>query len=59
MHTILVIDDREDIRLSIEILLNDNGFRVDQVASPTAAKSMLLETRYNLILLDMNYTPRR
>lgn len=56
MHTILVIDDREDIRLSIEILLNDNGFRVDQVASPTAAKSMLLETRYNLILLDMNYT---
>lgn len=53
---ILVIDDREDIRLSARFALEDNGYDVVDAATPHQAKSLLKDNNIDLVLLDMNYS---
>ena len=54
--SILVVDDRTDIILSAQFVLEDNGYQVQGVKSPYDAKQLLERESFNLILLDMNYS---
>ena len=54
--TILIVDDRPDIIISAQFVLEDNGFTVLSATSPFDAKEKLNETNIDLILLDMNYS---
>lgn len=54
--TILVVDDRPDIRLSATFVLEDNGYQVLQAESPYQAKELIEASKVDLILLDMNYS---
>jgi len=56
MTHILVIDDRADIRMSLVVLLEDNGYQVIEADSPQVAQIKLKEFSISLILLDMNYS---
>jgi len=53
---ILVIDDRSDIRLSLALLLEDNGYKVLEADNPQVAQMMLKKHDVSLALLDMNFT---
>ena len=55
MSNILVVDDRADIRMSVVILLEDNGFQVIEADSPQVAQIKIKKHDISLILLDMNY----
>lgn len=55
MSQILVVDDRADIRLSIAILLEDNGHQIVEADSPQVAQLQIKAHPVSLILLDMNY----
>jgi len=55
MTNILVIDDRADIRLSLAVLLEDNGFTIVEADNPQSAQLKLKEHLVDLILLDMNF----
>jgi len=54
--TILIADDRPDIRLSASFFLEDNGFNVLEAQSPIQAQQVITSQRVDLILLDMNYS---
>jgi len=56
MPQVLVIDDRADIRLSLVVLLEDNGFQVIEADNPQIAQVKLKEHNISLVLLDMNFT---
>lgn len=53
---ILVIDDRPEIVVSAQFVLEDNGYQVLSAKSPNDAKDVLSEQHIDLILLDMNFT---
>ena len=53
---ILVIDDDEAIRLSLELLLKKAGYQCDVAANPEEALLKVRQCRYDLILMDMNYS---
>ena len=55
-ETILVIDDKADVRLSAHFLLTSRHYQVIEAESPQQALAMLAEQSVQLILLDMNYT---
>ncbi|GHF02804.1 sigma-54-dependent transcriptional regulator [Thalassotalea profundi] len=55
MPSILVVDDRPDIRLSLVVLLESHGHMVVEADTPQVAQSMLGKHEVALILLDMNY----
>ncbi|MFA6489950.1 MAG: response regulator [Candidatus Micrarchaeia archaeon] len=51
---ILVIDDDDEVRQSISLLLRSKGFsRVDGASGAKEGVKMASESRYDLILLDM------
>lgn len=56
MTNILVVDDRADIRLSLAILLEDNGYQPVEADNPQVAQLKLKQESISLILLDMNYS---
>jgi DNA-binding NtrC family response regulator len=56
MACILVIDDRSDIRLSLNLLLHDHGYDVVEADTPQVAQVKLKELNIDLVLLDMNFT---
>lgn len=56
MAFILVIDDRSDIRLSLNLLLHDHGYDVVEADTPQVAQVKLKELNIDLVLLDMNFT---
>jgi len=56
MSKVLIIDDRSDIRLTLTILLEDNGYQVVEADSPQIAQVKIKKNDISLILLDMNYT---
>jgi DNA-binding NtrC family response regulator len=56
MASILVVEDRPDIRLSLAILLEDHGYKVIEADNPQTAQMMLKSHDISLILLDMNYS---
>lgn len=54
MHKILVIDDKEEIRLKLQLLLQKEGYAVETVAGPAHAKILQRSTAFDLILVDLN-----
>lgn len=52
---VLVADDQPDIRLALELLLKSEGFRTTSVDSPAAVVYAVEQTRFDLVLLDLNY----
>ena len=54
--TVLVVDDRADIRISARFALEDNGYQVSESDHPNDAKKVIAEQQVDLILLDMNYS---
>ena len=53
--TILIVDDRPDIRLSASFLLEDNSYQVLEAESPYQAQQIIDKNSVSLVLLDMNY----
>ncbi len=54
--TILAIDDNTDILTSLRLLLKQHFQTVHTEAHPDALPTLLKNTRYDVILLDMNFT---
>ncbi len=52
-HDILIVDDEADIRLLIEGVLNDEGFKARQAASAEEALAAIAARRPSLIILDI------
>jgi len=51
--TILVVEDDEDIRLTVAEILRDNGYQVDTAIHGADALGKLEHTRPRLMLLDL------
>lgn len=56
MTAILVIEDRKDVRLSLSLLFEDNGYECIEAENPQVAQVKLKEADISLILLDMNFS---
>lgn len=54
--SILVVDDRSDVRASASFVLEENGYTTLEAESPAQAKSIVKEENIDLILLDMNFS---
>ena len=54
---ILVVDDDAHVRLSLQILLEQNYNHVKCLNNPQLIPSNLNEESYDVVLLDMNFTP--
>jgi DNA-binding NtrC family response regulator len=50
---ILVVDDDENIRKTLQIILEDEGYLVDLAATGNEAIEMTQQTVYNVALLDI------
>jgi len=53
---VLIIDDDFAIQASLGLLFKQNEFESASAQGPVAAMSMLRETNFDLIILDMNFT---
>lgn len=53
---ILIVDDDKTVRLTLALLLKRAGYETDQAASPEEALAKVRANRYDLILMDMNYS---
>jgi DNA-binding NtrC family response regulator len=52
---LLIVDDNEDVLTALRLLLKERAAEVHTARSPEALPSLLAETRYDAILLDMNF----
>src|SRR6187431_3079419 len=50
---ILIVDDEEDIRESLETLLTIEGYSVDMAVNGTAGLERMGRSSYDLVLLDL------
>ncbi|MBU2223527.1 MAG: sigma-54 dependent transcriptional regulator, partial [Gammaproteobacteria bacterium] len=53
---ILLADDDADIRLALELLLQDAGFNTRNADSPAALRHAVQEKQPDLVLLDLNFS---
>ena len=53
---ILVVDDDEDVRLSIQQLLSSRGFNITESDSVSSALDKIAKSKIDLVLLDMNFS---
>ena len=53
---VLIVDDNEDVLTAIRLLLRDHVATVHTATSPAALPTLLRETRYDCVLLDMNFS---
>lgn len=53
---ILVIDDDRTIRMSLNLVLTKNGYKVDSASTPEEALALIKQKDYSVILMDMNYS---
>ena len=53
---ILVVDDQQDVRQALSLLLSGEGYGVLTAESPAAALETMNERRFGLVLFDMNYS---
>jgi phosphoserine phosphatase RsbU/P len=53
---ILVVDDQEDVRQALRLLLKGSGYVTEEVESPHAALASFAYGDHDLIVADMNYT---
>jgi DNA-binding NtrC family response regulator len=54
-QTILVVDDKADVRLSLRFLLSNHKYEVLESSSLEEAQTLLKNENIDLIMLDMNY----
>ena len=54
--TILVVDDDDDIRFALTLLLEQAGYRVVEADGPVQCTQLLNRLKPALVLLDMNFT---
>lgn len=50
---ILIIDDEEDINLTVRSILEKNGFKVDSFSNPMFALENFVPGLYDLLILDI------
>ncbi len=53
---VLVVDDNEDVLTAIRLLLRGRVETVHTATGPAALPTLLRETRYDCVLLDMNFS---
>ena len=53
---ILVIDDNEDILFTLKMLLRPLAESVTTCTNPKEINRLVSTTKYNVVLLDMNFT---
>ena len=53
---VLVVDDKEDVLTAIRLLLKKHVALVHTTKNPGTIPTMLQETDYDVVLLDMNFT---
>jgi len=53
---VLVVDDQGDVRRAIQLLLKTHGYEAHAAGSPAAALSAIARERYDLVIMDLNYT---
>ena len=53
--TILIVDDKGDIRISLKFLLKNHNFNIQEADNLSTAKNILNQQNIDLVLLDMNY----
>jgi len=58
-HAILLIDDRAEVASAMEIAFRMAGHRLTVASGPEEAFSLLARTRFDAIVLDLNFTPGR
>ena len=54
--SVLVVDDNDDVLTAVRLLLRDRAGTVHTATSPAALPTLLRETRYDCVLLDMNFS---
>ena len=54
--TVLVVDDKPDVLAAIRLLLEEHVDVVHTARDPAAIPSLLQDTAYDAVLLDMNFT---
>ncbi|REL32709.1 sigma-54-dependent Fis family transcriptional regulator [Thalassotalea euphylliae] len=52
----VVVDDDEDIRLALSMLLTNEGYQVMEAGSPAELASITARVKPKLVLLDMNFS---
>lgn len=52
---VLVVDDQDDVRLALRLLLKAEGFACAAAASPEEALSLVAKRDFAVALVDMNY----
>jgi two-component system response regulator ChvI len=50
---ILIVDDETDVCLTLKVVLEGNGFKVDTFVDPTLALENFKNSRYDLLILDI------
>ncbi|RJE71247.1 sigma-54-dependent Fis family transcriptional regulator [Pseudoalteromonas sp. MSK9-3] len=55
-QSILIVDDNDDIRFALSLLLSQAGYRVIEADSPAQCLQLLSRLTPSLILLDMNFS---
>ena len=53
---VLIADDQPDLLDALRLLLKSEGIEMEAVTSPEAAIAALETRRYDLLLMDLNYT---
>jgi DNA-binding response OmpR family regulator len=53
MKRILVVDDEYDVSLSIKVVLEENGFKVDSFNDASEALENFTTGIYDLVILDV------
>ena len=53
---VLVVDDQGDVRRAIQLLLKTHGYEAHAAGSPAAALSAIAREKYDLVIMDLNYT---
>ncbi len=56
MPRVLVADDQPDIVAALRLLLETEGFAIASAESPSAVMTLVQETEFDALLLDLNYT---
>ena len=56
--TVLFVDDDADVIKAASLLLTRRGFRLLAASGPAEARSLLATETVDVILLDLNFTPR-
>ncbi len=50
---ILIVDDETDVCLTLKVVLEGTGFKVDTFVDPTLALENFKSSRYDLLILDI------